>query len=59
MEARYGVYMWISISVYIGQHRNKPLSVTTIKFHRFRPQPSSAGAFTSKVKNSKLTTFKS
>ena len=59
MEARYGVCLWISISVCIAKHGNKLLSIASIKFQRFRPQPSSGGALTAKVKNSKLTTLKS
>ena len=59
MEARYSVCLWISISVCIAKHSNKLLSIATIKFQRFRPQPSSGGALTAKVKNSKLTTLKS
>ena len=59
MEERQSVSLWISISVCIGQHRNKLLSITRIKFQRLRPQPSSGGALTAKVKNSKLTILKS
>ena len=59
MQARDSVSLWISISVCISQHRNKLLSITTIKFQPFRPQSSSGGALTAIVKNSKLTTLKS